>query len=89
MVSVVINAGLHKPANSADAKVVAGMVGELQRVLRKHGVPVELQATGTACQYRAGGQVLNLRTQHGQLMVRRGGGFETIISVFSKLRMPA
>lgn len=33
-------------------------------------------------------QVLNLKTLRGQLMVRCGGGYDTVMAVLGKLRVP-
>ena len=64
------------------------MVSRLQAVLDRHALPIELTGTPTLCQYRAAGQILNLKLQRGQLMVRCGGGHDTVMAVLQKLRVP-
>ena len=65
------------------------MVSQLQSVLDRHALPIELTGTPTLCQYRAAGQVLNLKMQRGQLMVRSGGGgYNTVMAVLQKMRVP-
>jgi hypothetical protein len=75
---------LDKPASGAgEARAIAAMVRELQAVLDEHAVPVRLEATRVPCQFRAApaGAVLNLKRQHGELLGRCGGGFESVMKL--------
>ena len=83
---------LDKPATAAgEARAIAAMVRELQAVLDAHAVPVRLEGTRVPCQVRAApvGAVLNLKRQHGELLGRCGGGFESVMKLLaSSVRVP-
>ena len=83
---------LHKPASTAgEARAIGAMVRELQAVLDAHAVPVRLEPTRVPCQFRVvpSGAVLNLKRQHGELLGRCGGGFESVMKLLGcKIRVP-
>lgn len=50
-------AGMRSTSSAWDSAEISRSVSRLQALLDRHALGIELQATKTACQYRAAGQV--------------------------------
>lgn len=77
-----------RSATAVDPQEVDTAVRRLKQLLARHAVYIDIDKCAPF-QFLINDDVkVNLKTVHGELLARRGGGFDGIMEVIANLRLP-